>query len=179
MSRTTLRQVEVPTEVELKVTPSEVSVKGKHGTMGVDIADKAIQVEFDNNVVSISHKDSQKSNKAMAGTIQALVKNMIEGVSKQWEKKLEIQGTGYRAQLNGRKLTLQLGYSHPVEFDAPDGIDLEVPTGTTVTVKGIDKQLVGQTAAEIRGFRPPEPYKGKGIRYESEYVRRKESKKKV
>jgi large subunit ribosomal protein L6 len=114
----------------------------------------------------------------MAGTMRAIVQNMVKGVSEGFEKKLELQGVGYRAQAQGTKLTLQLGFSHPVEYNLPEGISAETPTQTEIVISGVDKQRVGQVCAEIRAFRPPEPYKGKGVRYADEYVRRKEAKKK-
>ena len=177
MSRASLRQVEVPDGVELTVAPNSVNVTGKHGSLGMDLKPSSVKVELADNVVKISHDSVLPEDRAMAGTVQALVRNMIVGVTDQWEKRLEIRGVGYRAQVGGKKLTLQVGYSHPVEYDVPDGIEVTAPTTTEIVVKGADRQLVGQTAAEIRSFRPPEPYKGKGIRYQNEYVRSKEGKK--
>ena len=123
-------------------------------------------------------KSEERGATAMAGTMRAIVQNMVKGVSEGFEKKLELQGVGYRAQAQGKKLTLQLGFSHPVEYNLPEGISAETPTQTEIVISGVDKQRVGQVCAEIRAFRPPEPYKGKGVRYADEYVRRKEAKKK-
>ena len=123
-------------------------------------------------------EDESKEAKALSGTMRALLYNMVVGVSEGFQKKLELQGVGYRAQASGKKLTLQLGFSHPVEYEVPDGINLEAPSQTEIVISGRDKQQVGQVCAEIRSFRPPEPYKGKGVRYSGERVRRKEAKKK-
>ena len=177
MSRTAIRQIEVPTGVELQVAPLALTVKGKHGSLAMDLPQSSVKVELDASIVKITHEGSLQKDRAMAGTVQALVRNMIVGVTEQWEKRLEIRGVGYRAQVSGNKLTLLVGYSHPVEYTVPEGIEITAPTTTEIVVKGIDRQLVGQTAAEIRSFRPPEPYKGKGIRYLNEYVRSKEGKK--
>lgn len=177
MSRTALRQVPVPSGVELNIAPSSLTVKGQHGSLGMDLRPSSVKIELDDNVVNISHDSAIREDRAMAGTVQALVRNMIVGVTEQWEKRLEIRGVGYRAQVNGKKLTLQVGYSHPVEYEVPADIEVLIPTPTEVVIKGADRQKVGQVAAEIRGFRPPEPYKGKGIRYLNEYVRSKEGKK--
>jgi large subunit ribosomal protein L6 len=129
-------------------------------------------------VLKVSAKDEDRGATAMAGTMRAIVQNMVTGVSEGFEKKLELQGVGYRAQAQGKKLTMQLGFSHPVEYELPEGISAETPTQTEIVIAGVDKQRVGQVCAEIRSFRPPEPYKGKGVRYAGEYVRRKEAKKK-
>ena len=177
MSRSSLRQVEVPTGVELTLTAAEVKVKGKHGNLDFPLPRNSVNIEYADNMVSITHDANLRADRAMAGTVQALVRNMIKGVSDLWEKKLELRGTGYRAATSGNKITLQLGYSHPVEYELPAGIEVELISPTEIVVKGADKQLVGQTAAEIRSKRPPEPYKGKGVRYADEYVRRKEGKK--
>ena len=177
MSRTAIRQIEVPKDVELRIADTEVTVKGKHGSLGLPLRKNSVKVELVDDQVKITHDSSLRSDRAMAGTVQALVKNMIVGVTELWEKRLEIRGVGYRAQISGSKLNLQLGFSHPVQYNVPDGIEITLPTPTEVVVKGADRQVVGQTAAEIRSFRPPEPYKGKGIRYLNEFVRSKEGKK--
>lgn len=177
MSRTALRQVPIPDGVELNIEPSSLTIKGQYGTLDMNLRPSSVKVEFDDNIVKISHDSSIREDRAMAGTVQALVRNMIVGVTQLWEKRLEIRGVGYRAQISGKRLTLQVGYSHTVEYDVPSDIEVEVPTPTEVVVKGADRQRVGQVAAEIRGFRPPEPYKGKGVRYLNEYVRSKEGKK--
>ena len=128
--------------------------------------------------LKVSAKDEDRGAKAMAGTMRAIVQNMVTGVSEGFEKRLELQGVGYRAQAQGKKLTMQLGFSHPVEYNLPEGISAETPSQTEIVITGVDKQRVGQVCAEIRSFRPPEPYKGKGVRYAGEYVKRKEAKKK-
>jgi large subunit ribosomal protein L6 len=129
-------------------------------------------------VLKFAARNGDRNSRALAGTMRALVQNMVTGVTDGFERRLELQGVGYRAQAQGKKLTLQLGFSHPVEYQLPDGIEVETPSQTEVVISGIDKQQVGQVCAEIRSFRPPEPYKGKGVRYQGEYVRRKEAKKK-
>ena len=128
--------------------------------------------------VKVRAKSEERGAKAMAGTMRAIVQNMVTGVTEGFAKRLELQGVGYRAQAQGNKLTLQLGFSHPVEYTLPEGISAETPSQTEIVISGVDKQRVGQVCAEIRAFRPPEPYKGKGVRYADEYVRRKEAKKK-
>lgn len=153
----------------------DVTVKGGKGKLALSLVE-GIQVSQDDNVLTFSY-DSDKL-KPMAGTTRALVNNMVRGVSEGWEKKLVLNGVGYRAKASGKTINLTLGLSHPVNYMLPEGVSVETPTQTEVVVKGIDKQAVGQAAAEIRSFRPPEPYKGKGIRYADEHVRRKEAKKK-
>ena len=133
---------------------------------------------YENGALTFAMRHNSHAAKALAGTTRALVNNMVLGVSQGFEKRLELQGVGYRAQAQGRQLNLQLGFSHPIQYPLPDGIDVETASQTQIVVKGIDKQLVGQVSAEIRAFRPPEPYKGKGVRYAGEHVRRKEGKKK-
>jgi large subunit ribosomal protein L6 len=137
-----------------------------------------VKIKQEDNLLLFSAANNGKKSNAMAGTFRSLVNNMILGVSHGFEKALELQGVGYRAQSLGKKLNLTLGFSHPIEYSIPEGIEIETPSQTQVLVKGIDKQLVGQVSAEIRAFRPPEPYKGKGVRYVNEYVKRKEAKKK-
>jgi large subunit ribosomal protein L6 len=175
MSRVANNPVTLPSGVEVKQDGSDLTVKGGKGTLALSLVD-GIQVSQDDNVLTIAY-DSDKF-KAMAGTTRALLNNMVIGVSAGWEKKLVLNGVGYRAKASGKSINLTLGLSHPVDYKLPEGVTAETPTQTEVVVKGFDKQAVGQAAAEIRGFRPPEPYKGKGIRYADEHVRRKEAKKK-
>ena len=175
MSRVANNPVELPSGVEVKLSGSDLTIKGGKGSLELTLVE-GIQVNQDDNVLTIAY-DSDKS-KAMAGTTRALVNNMVKGVSEGWEKKLVLNGVGYRAKASGKSVNLTLGLSHPVDYQLPEGVTAETPTQTEIVVKGIDKQAVGQAAAEIRSFRPPEPYKGKGVRYADEYVRRKEAKKK-
>ena len=175
MSRIGKLPIPVPSGVEIKVSGQEVSVKGPKGTLERRFSDRvSVAVEDDSCVVSRQGDD--RESKAMHGLSRALMNNMITGVSDGYAKTLKIVGVGYRAAAQGKGIELQVGFSHPVSIDAPAGIDFEVPDNTTIVVKGIDKELVGQVAANIRKVRPPEPYKGKGIRYEDEYVRRKAGK---
>jgi large subunit ribosomal protein L6 len=175
MSRVANNPVELPKGVEVKLEGSDLSVKGSKGTLQLTLVE-GVQVNQDDNVLTIAY-DSDKF-KAMAGTTRALVSNMVKGVSEGWEKKLVLNGVGYRAKADGKTVNLTVGLSHPVDYNLPEGIKAETPTQTEIVISGVDKQAVGQAAAEIRSFRPPEPYKGKGIRYADEYVRRKEAKKK-
>ena len=177
MSRVANSPVNLPSGVEEKLNGQEVSVKGAKGQMAFAIHDSVTLVQ-EEGVLKVSAKDEDRGATAMAGTMRAIVQNMVTGVAEGFEKKLELQGVGYRAQAQGRKLTMQLGFSHPVEYELPEGISAETPTQTEIVIAGVDKQRVGQVCAEIRSFRPPEPYKGKGVRYAGEYVRRKEAKKK-
>ena len=175
MSRVANNPVQLPSGVEVKLNGSDLSVKGGKGTLELSLVE-GIQVSQDDNVLTFTY-ESDKS-KAMAGTTRALVNNMVKGVSEGWEKKLVLNGVGYRAKASGKTVNLTVGLSHPVDYALPEGVAAETPSQTEIVVSGIDKQAVGQAAAEIRSFRPPEPYKGKGIRYADEYVRRKEAKKK-
>jgi large subunit ribosomal protein L6 len=175
MSRVANNPVELPRGVEVKIDGSDLTVKGSKGTLQLSLV-AGVRVSQDDNVLTIGY-DGEKF-KAMAGTTRALVNNMVMGVSEGWQKKLVLNGVGYRAKASGDSVNLTVGLSHPVDYKLPKGITAETPTQTELLVSGIDKQAVGQAAAEIRGFRPPEPYKGKGIRYADEYVRRKEAKKK-
>lgn len=173
MSRIGKLPITVPSGVTVNISPeNDVAVKGKNGELKATF-NKQITIKEENGVLTLTRATEQKQVRALHGLTRALLNNMVVGVSEGFTKKLEIQGVGYRAQLNGKKLTLGLGYSHPVEIEQPAGITFEVPDTNTILVKGIDKQAVGQVAANIRALRPPEPYKGKGIRYEGEYVRRK------
>ncbi|MCY3885515.1 MAG: 50S ribosomal protein L6 [Gammaproteobacteria bacterium] len=176
MSRLTDRSLSIPNGVEVQITDIEVQVKGPHGQLSRPLAD-GVAVDRNGTEVSIRTVGESRQARAMTGTMQALLRNMMAGVSTKWEKRLELQGVGYRAQLQGKQLVLQLGFSHPVNFVPPAGIEIATPTPTEIVVSGVDRQLVGQVAADIRSKRPPEPYKGKGVRYVGEYVKRKESKK--
>jgi large subunit ribosomal protein L6 len=175
MSRVANNPVTLPKGVEFTLDGRDITVKGDKGKLELSLVD-GIQVSQDDNVLSIAY-DSDKF-RAMAGTTRALLNNMVHGVSEGWEKKLVLNGVGYRAKATGNTVNLTLGLSHPVNYVLPEGVSVETPSQTEVVVKGFDKQAVGQAAAEIRSFRPPEPYKGKGIRYADEHVRRKEAKKK-
>ena len=175
MSRVANNPVQLPSGVEVTISGQDVTVKGGKGKLELSLVE-GIQLSQDDNVLSIAY-DSDKY-KAMAGTTRALVNNMVKGVSEGWEKKLVLNGVGYRAKASGKSVNLTLGLSHHVDYKCPEGVTVETPSQTEVVIKGIDKQAVGQAAAEIRGYRPPEPYKGKGIRYADEHVRRKEAKKK-
>lgn len=177
MSRVANSPINVPGGVEVKVDGQNVSVKGPKGALDFT-AHELVSTSVDANVVSVSANKKTQQAVALAGTTRALVNNMVSGVSVGFEKKLQLIGVGYRAQSKGKILNLTLGFSHPVDFEVPDGITIETPTQTEISVQGIDKQLVGQVAANIRAYRPPEPYKGKGVRYVDEHVVRKEAKKK-
>ena len=177
MSRIANNPVELPSGVEIKIDGQHISVKGGKGTMEMDVHSD-VEVSQDDNVLTFAAKGGSKQAKALSGTMRALVNNMVVGVSNGFERRLQLQGVGYRAQAQGKKLNLQLGFSHPVEYDLPEGITAETPSQTEIVISGTDNQLVGQVSAEIRAFRPPEPYKGKGVRYADERVRRKEAKKK-
>jgi large subunit ribosomal protein L6 len=172
MSRIGKRPIEVPTGVTLTVEPGRVAVTGPLGSLQQDVPQR-MQVAQDDGTVTVTRPTERGEDRALHGLTRTLIANMVEGVTKGFEKRLEIQGVGYRAALKGTDLELQVGYSHPVTIKPRTGVTFEVPAPTQVVVKGIDKQVVGQTAAEIRKIRPPEPYKGKGIRYEGEFVRRK------
>ena len=172
MSRIGRQPIAVPDGVEISIEPELVKVKGPKGELEERVS-RAIAVAQENGEIVVTRSTDRGEHRALHGLTRSLIANMVEGVTDGFEKRLEIQGVGYRAQLQGNKLVLALGYSHPVEVNAPDGIDFEVPLPTRVTVRGISKQVVGEVAAYIRKQRPPEPYKGKGIRYEGEYVARK------
>ena len=172
MSRIGKQPIAVPDGVEITIEPELVKVKGPKGELEERVS-RQIGVEQENGEVRVSRSTDRGEHRALHGLTRSLIANMVEGVTNGYEKRLEIQGVGYRAQLQGNKLVLALGYSHPVEVQAPAGIDFEVPQPTRVVVRGISKQAVGEVAAIIRKQRPPEPYKGKGIRYEGEHVARK------
>jgi len=177
MSRVAKAVIDLPAGVSVSLDGRSISVKGPKGQLGWDLPG-SVNVDHEENAIRVGVKDESKQNWAMAGTTRALINNMVVGVTQGFEKKLTLIGVGYRAQVKGRTLTLNLGYSHPIDFAAPEGIEISTPTQTEVVVAGVDKQRVGQVAAEIRRFRPPEPYKGKGVRYADEQVIRKEAKKK-
>jgi large subunit ribosomal protein L6 len=172
LSRIGKQPIPVPDGVEITIEPQLVKVKGPKGELQERVS-RDIGIEQQNGEILVSRPTDRGEHRALHGLTRSLIANMVEGVTNGYEKRLEIQGVGYRAQLQGKKLVLALGYSHPVEMDAPDGIDFEVPVPTRIVVRGISKQVVGEVAANIRKQRPPEPYKGKGIRYEGEYVARK------
>jgi large subunit ribosomal protein L6 len=172
MSRIGKRPIEVPAGVTVTVDPGRVQVAGPLGTLQQAVPQR-MQIAQEDGNVTVTRPTERGEDRALHGLTRTLIANMVEGVTKGFEKRLEIQGVGYRAALKGTDLELQVGYSHPVTIKPRTGITFEVPAPTQIVVKGTDKQQVGQTAAEIRKVRPPEPYKGKGIRYEGEYVRRK------
>jgi large subunit ribosomal protein L6 len=175
MSRVANNPVSVPKGVEVTINDGTVQVKGAKGTLDLTLTE-GVQVSREDETVVFSFAHDRA--KAMAGTTRALVNNMVKGVSEGWEKKLVLNGVGYRAKADGKSVNLTVGLSHPVDYQLPEGVSAETPTQTEIVVKGVDKQAVGEAAAKIRSFRPPEPYKGKGIRYADEHVRRKEAKKK-
>ena len=177
MSRIANNPVSIPKGVEITLKGQEVSVKGSKGNLTMTLHD-LVGINQLEDRLQLEAVEASKTSVALAGTSRSLVNNMVTGVSSGFQKELQLQGVGYRAQAQGKKLNLSLGFSHPVVYEVPEGIDIETPTQTQVIVKGIDKQLVGQVSADIRAFRPPEPYKGKGVRYVDEYVKRKEAKKK-
>jgi|SRR5699024_1676553 len=175
MSRIGLKPIALPEGVEVTVDGTLVKVKGSKGELSRNI-DESMKVVVDDGTVTVERASDSKEDRSKHGTSRSLIQNMIDGVSKGFEKHLEIHGVGYRAQMQGTKLVVGAGYSHPVEVEPEEGIQIEVPKNTEIIVKGIDKELVGATTAYIRSIRSPEPYKGKGIRYKDEYVRRKEGK---
>jgi large subunit ribosomal protein L6 len=172
MSRIGRKPISVPEAVTVEVAPGRVAVKGPKGELAQALSSD-MKVEQADGVLTVARPTDRGEHRALHGLTRSLIANMVEGVTEGFEKRLEIQGVGYRAQLKGKNLELALGYSHPVPIEAPEGIDFEVPQPTEIIVRGIDKQLVGQVAADIRKRRPPEPYKGKGIRYRGEHVARK------
>jgi large subunit ribosomal protein L6 len=172
MSRIGKQPIELPAGVSVSISPGRVMVNGPLGELSQQVPAR-MQVEQQDSSVIVSRPSERGDDRALHGLTRSLIANMVEGVTSGFQKRLEIQGVGYRAALRGTDLELNVGFSHPVVMKAPQGISFEVPTPTEVIVKGIDKQQVGQAAAEVRKVRPPEPYKGKGIRYEGEYVRRK------
>lgn len=175
MSRIGNKPIEVPNGVEVKIDGSKITVKGPKGTLEKEIH-KNMTVTLENNQVIVKRPDDEPANKSLHGLTRTLINNMIQGTSNEFTRELEVNGVGYRAAKQGTKLVLTLGYSHPVEMEAPAGITFDVPNPNQIIVRGIDKELVGQTAAVIRTKRPPEVYRGKGIKYVEEHIRRKEGK---
>jgi large subunit ribosomal protein L6 len=175
VSRIGRKPISLPTGVEINIENNIITVKGPKGTLSQSIPEDMV-IDQEENELLVKRPSDAKRHRAMHGLTRALVANMVTGVTSGFEKKLEMVGVGYRAQMQGSKLVISIGFSHPVEVEAPEGIEFEVPAVTKITVKGIDKQLVGNTAAHIRAIRKPEPYKGKGLRYENEVVRRKAGK---
>lgn len=175
MSRIGNAPIAIPSGVEVKAVDNVVEVKGPKGTLTQEM-DPRMTLSVDDGTLTLTRADDTRDTRARHGLYRALLNNMVRGVSEGYSKELTAVGVGYRAALKGRQLELQVGYSHPVLIDAPEGIDFEVPEPTRIVVRGIDKQLVGQVAANVRAVRPPEPYKGKGIRYSDEVVRRKAGK---
>jgi large subunit ribosomal protein L6 len=177
MSRVGKSPIKLPKGAEVSLSAEQITIKGPLGTISQN-ANRLVKVADDNGTLTFSPTDESREANAMYGTMRALVANMVKGVTEGFERKLTLVGVGYRAQSQGDKLNLSLGFSHPVVHQMPQGIKAETPTQTEIVIKGIDKQRVGQVAAEVRGYRPPEPYKGKGVRYANEVVLLKETKKK-
>ncbi len=177
MSRVAKKPVQIPKGVEVTVNGNQLKIKGPKGALECDVHE-LVEVEQADGQIRFAPRTSKKEAIALTGTTRSLVNNMVVGVTEGFERKLELRGVGYRAQAQGKVLNLTLGFSHPVNHPVPDGITVETPSQTEIVVRGIDKQKVGQVAAEIRAYRPPEPYKGKGVRYAGEQVIMKEAKKK-
>jgi large subunit ribosomal protein L6 len=177
MSRVAKKPIRLPGGVEVKIEGQQISVSGSKGAL-VHQLHRDVEITQESGELRFAPRTAEKSADAIAGTTRAVIANMVTGVTTGFQKKLELQGVGYRAQAQGRVVNLQLGYSHPVAYQLPEGITVQTPSQTEVIISGADRQRVGQVAAEIRGVRPPEPYKGKGVRYAGERVRRKEAKKK-
>jgi large subunit ribosomal protein L6 len=177
MSRVAKAPVELPQGVEFNLSGRTASVKGSKGQLSIEV-NSEVELKQEDNNLTVSPRSGSRFATAIAGTTRALLANMVQGVNEGFERKLELVGVGYRAKAQGNKLNLTLGFSHPVVYDVPEGISIETPSQTEVVIKGTDKQKVGQVAAEIRRYRPPEPYKGKGVRYSDERVVIKEAKKK-
>ena len=175
MSRIENMPVTVPEGVEVKIDGQQITVKGPKGSLERDIHPN-IKVELDGNEIKVSRPDDTNINKSLHGTTRALIHNMVEGVVHEFKVELEINGVGYRAQKKGNDLLMNLGYSHPVEMKAPQGVTFDLPDANHIVVRGIDKEVVGQVANEVRSKRPPEVYRGKGIKYATEHIRRKEGK---
>lgn len=175
MSRIGLRPIEIPAGIDVKIDNNHVTVKGPKGELNRKLNDKMV-INLEGNTITVERANDDKESRSLHGTTRSLIANMIEGVSTGFQKELEIIGVGYRAQKQGNKLVVNAGYSHPVEIEQEENIEFDVPKNTEIIIKGIDKEQVGAIAASIRAIRSPEPYKGKGIRYKGEYVRRKEGK---
>ena len=176
MSRVAKNPIEIVDGVTVNVTDSLIEVKGKVGEIKFDLPE-TVSLEVSENIINVKYDEDNQQSVALAGTTRAIVNNMVIGVSQGFEKKLELKGVGYRAKASGKLLELTLGFSHPVKYQLPEEVQVETPSQTEVVLKSHNKQILGQAAAEIRAFRPPEPYKGKGVRYSDENVRRKEAKK--
>lgn len=177
MSRVAKQPIELPKGVEVTISGQSVSAKGPKGQESVTLHE-SVKASMDSGIVGVAPASADQKAMAMAGTMRSLINNLVVGVSTGFEKKLELRGVGYRAQAQGSNLNLTLGFSHPVVHKVPDGVKVETPSQTEIVISGTNKQIVGQVAADIRGYRPPEPYKGKGVRYVGEYVAMKEAKKK-
>ena len=177
MSRIANAPVAIPKGVETTLSDTAISVKGSKGNLNLDLHE-LVGVSQEGEELKVAARNQTRQAGALAGTFRSLINNMVVGVSEGFQKKLELQGVGYRAKAQGKSLNLTLGYSHPIDYSLPEGVTAETPSQTEIVITGADKQLVGQVAAEIREFRPPEPYKGKGVRYADERVFRKEAKKK-
>lgn len=177
MSRVAKRPIKIPTNVSVDLGEQKVSIKGGKGQLHCSFH-SSVAIEYDNNEIRVSPKTTDALANMQAATVRSLINNLVTGVTEGFAIKLLLVGVGYRAQAQGKKLNLTLGFSHPINYNIPEGITIETPSQTEVLVKGIDKQLVGQVASDIRAFRPPEPYKGKGVRYEKEKIVLKETKKK-
>ena len=177
MSRIAKSSISIPSGVDVKLSGQDVTVKGPKGSLGMKVH-SFVTVSQNDSAINVAPIAESKEKWAMAGTTRALINNMVTGVTAGFEKKLKLIGVGYRAQAKGRVLNISLGFSHPVEYSVPEGVDISTPSQTEIILTGCDKQQVGQVAAEVRAFRPPEPYKGKGVRYADEVVVRKEAKKK-
>ena len=177
MSRVANSPVTVPSGVDVAFEGQHLTVKGAKGSLELNVHD-SVEVNREDNVLTFAARNNAQQSRALAGTMRSLVNNMVTGVSEGFEKKLQLQGVGYRAKATGSQLNMTLGFSHPIDYQLPEGVTVETPSQTEIVLKSSDKQLLGKVAADIRGFRPPEPYKGKGVRYADENVLRKEAKKK-
>ena len=177
MSRVAKKPISVPSGVEVTIDGQSITVKGSKGMLEHRIHD-TVEVVRSEDALTCNARDGADNGLALAGTTRAVINNMVVGVSEGFERRLQLVGVGYRAQMQGNALSLALGFSHPVSFESPDGVTVETPSQTEIVLRGVDKQKVGQAAAEIRAFRPPEPYKGKGVKYDDEIIQRKEAKKK-
>ena len=176
MSRVAKNPITIPDSATLSIENNIVKVKGSKGEIDFDLP-SSVTLEVNENIISVNYDENDQQSVALAGTTRSIVNNMIIGVTEGYEKKLELIGVGYRAKASGKLLELTLGFSHPIKYTLPEGVDVETPSQTEVVLKSHNKQILGQAAAEIRAFRPPEPYKGKGVRYSDEQVKRKEAKK--